>query len=173
MAEQQGMPPLADPGQTDPLAELRDIHLPGAIQDWSPAPGWWLLGILVVVLTIFLTIRILRYWKSKQYRREGIRALQKLKEDYERSPASTHYLQDYARLLKRVAFGCFSRDEVASLTGESWVAFLDLSGSTKEFSMGCGQILIEGNYAQSVEFNHQALHDLGLLWIKNHKRIMP
>lgn len=173
MTEQQLTPPpqLSEQNQTDPLAELRDIHLPGAIQDWPPAPGWWLLGILAIALTIYLVVRIVRYWKRKQYRREGVRSLQLLKVKYENSPNSTQYLQHYSQLLKRVSFSCFPRDEVASLTGESWVAFLDLSGSTKEFSMGCGQVLIEGNYAQSVQYNHQALHDLGVLWIKNHKRV--
>lgn len=174
MAGQGNLPQLAEQGQTDPLAELRDIHLPGAIPDWPPAPGWWLLGILILAITIYLGIRLYRYWKNKQYRREGIRALQLLKDQYESSPKTMEdkmrYLQRYSQLLKRVAFSGFPRDEVASLSGESWVAFLDLSGNTKEFSMGCGQVLIEGNYAQSVEFDYQALYDLGILWIKNHKR---
>ena len=28
---------------TDPLAELRDIHLPPEIGWWPPAYGWWIL----------------------------------------------------------------------------------------------------------------------------------
>ncbi|MDP7406676.1 MAG: DUF4381 domain-containing protein, partial [SAR324 cluster bacterium] len=27
----------------DPLAALRDVHLPPAVSWWPPAPGWWII----------------------------------------------------------------------------------------------------------------------------------
>ncbi|MFT5210581.1 MAG: hypothetical protein ACI9CE_002307 [Flavobacterium sp.] len=163
-------PQMADPAQTDPLAQLRDLHLPGAIENWPPAPGWWILALLCFALISYLFVLLYRFWKKNQYRREGLRALEKLKVDYEQAPDSIDYLEQYSQLLKRICFSCFSRNEVASLTGESWVAFLDHSGNTKEFSMGCGQVLIEGNYSQTVEFDYLGLHDIGSQWIKVHSR---
>ena len=38
---------------TDPLAELRDIHLPPEIGWWPPAYGWWILITALLTLTIF------------------------------------------------------------------------------------------------------------------------
>ena len=39
----------------DPLAQLRDIHLPGPVESWPPAIGWWILLaiILLLVLAVF------------------------------------------------------------------------------------------------------------------------
>ena len=163
-------PQIADPAQADPLSQLRDLHLPGAIENWPPAPGWWILALLCVALISYFFVLLYRFWKKNQYRREGLRALEKLKADYEQTPDSVNYLEQYSQLLKRICFSCFPRSEVASLTGENWVAFLDHSGNTKEFSMGCGQVLIEGNYSQTVDFDYLHLHNIGSKWIKHHNR---
>ena len=36
------------------LEQLADIHLPTEISYWPPAPGWWILSILVVRGVIYL-----------------------------------------------------------------------------------------------------------------------
>ena len=36
------------------LEQLADIHLPTEISYWPPAPGWWILSILVVIGVIYL-----------------------------------------------------------------------------------------------------------------------
>ena len=62
------------PAQPDPLAELRDIHLPGPIEVWPPALGWWLVAILLscallALVMVFLpgallVAAALPYWAS-------------------------------------------------------------------------------------------------------------
>ncbi|MGB4246521.1 MAG: DUF4381 family protein, partial [Pseudohongiellaceae bacterium] len=34
----------------DPLSQLADIHLPEPIGFWPPAPGWWVLLVLLLVV---------------------------------------------------------------------------------------------------------------------------
>jgi hypothetical protein len=43
---------------TDPLAQLRDIHLPEAVSWWPLAIGWWLVAI-VCILGLFFTLKLL------------------------------------------------------------------------------------------------------------------
>ena len=167
----QGILPgqLAPPGQTDPLANLRDIHIPGAIDPWPPAIGWWLLAAAALIAISYGIYRVFKWWKSNQYRREGTRALKYLMENH---ASEKQYLRDYSDLLKRVALSSYARESVANLTGEAWVSFLDRSTGTKEFSMGEGQILIQGNYELNPSVDVDKLHRLGLYWIKKHRKLV-
>lgn len=158
---------MAPPAQTDPLSNLRDIHIPGALEPWPPAFGWWLLAAMAILLFAFCMLWLFRWWRSKQYRREGIRSLEALLQSH---TSEKQYLQAYSELLKRVALSSYPREMVAHLTGEAWVKFLDTSARTQEFSMGEGQVLIQGNYEPNPSINIDQLHQLGLHWIKKHTR---
>ncbi len=157
--------------QTDPLAELRDIHLPGPIEFWPPAPGWWILTIVSVVLVVYATYRLWRWWQSNKYRRDALSSLNQLMQKFESDGDSISYLADLQILLKRVALSHYDRTQVASLSGEAWVAFLDTTGKTTEFSMGEGQALIDGHYIEHPEPDVLALHRLGQTWIRRHTGI--
>ena len=167
----QGIPPgqLATPGQTDPLANLRDIHIPGAIDPWPPAIGWWLIAAAALIAISYGIYLVFKWWKSNQYRREGIRALKYLLDNH---VSEKQYLGDYSDLLKRIALSAYARESVANLTGEAWVSFLDRSTGTQEFSMGEGQILIQGNYELNPSVDVDKLHRLGLYWIKKHRKLV-
>ena len=127
----QGILPgqLPPPGQTDPLANLRDIHIPGAIDPWPPAIGWWLIAAAALIAISYGIYLVFKWWKSNQYRREGIRALKYLLENH---ASEKQYLRDYSDLLKRIALSAYARESVANLTGEAWVSFLDRSTGTQE-----------------------------------------
>jgi len=162
--------PSVDPS-SDPLAELRDIHLPAPIETWPPAIGWWLLAVIGVIACIALIYTLWRHWRANQYRREAMAQLRHLREQH--AGASSDYLYHYTTLLKRVALTHYPRAKVAALTGEAWVAFLDETCGSREFSMGAGQVLIQGQYqaAENIdaEIDIDALHKLGEHWINRHR----
>ncbi|WP_315982906.1 DUF4381 domain-containing protein [Aliamphritea spongicola] len=65
----------------DPLAELRDIHLPEAVGYWPVAPGWWLLLASVLVLAGLIVWTVRRY-RHNAYRRAAAKELDKVYQQY-------------------------------------------------------------------------------------------
>ena len=152
----------------DPLAELRDIHLPGQIETWPPAPGWWLLALLLLAAVIAGFAFLIRRWRANRYRREARVALRALHNSWQAQQDDQAYLTDLQVLLKRTALTRFPREDVASLTGEAWVQFLDHSTGSHDFSLGAAEVLIDGNYRNDVEIDVPALQASALNWIERH-----
>jgi hypothetical protein len=160
---------MANEAVQDPLAELRDIHLPAPPELWPPAPGWWILAAIAAVGTCFLLYLAFRYWRRNAYRREAADELESLFQQHQDEPLKL--LAATNELLKRVALTSFPRDAVANLSGESWVAFLDSTGGGHEFSMGPGQVLIDGPYSNldTITFSESELLAVARGWIKQHR----
>jgi hypothetical protein len=54
-------------------------------------------------------------------------------------------------LLRRLSISLFPRTEVASLTGERWLEFLDRHVPGNPFTRGQGRMLVEAPYRQNVD----------------------
>jgi len=143
------------------LSQLRDIHLPSAVSWWPPAPGWW--GILALVLIATGLAYVL--YARRRRNRWRIKALAELARL--RDAAPERLLRDLSVLLRRVAISRFPRHDVAALTGEAWLAFLDRSlGDDKAFQSDAGRVLLSGPYASNVEVDTASLFILCERWIK-------
>lgn len=162
-------PTVLKNAEADPLAQLRDIHLPAALELWPPAPGWWILAALAVAALLVGIWFLFRRWQKQAYRRESLKELETLYERYVADQDHAAYLSGYSGLLKRVALTRYPRAEVASLSGEAWVRFLDESANTDEFSMGAGQALVASGYQREALVDVARLHTLARFWIKEHK----
>ena len=122
---------------------LKDIHLPDAIGWWPPAVGWWLLAILIPALIVFL------YWGYKRLtRKTAINTAKKSLAAIKNNTGldNARKLRELSMLLRRIAISVNPRTEVASLTGRSWLAFLDRSLTGAPFTDGCGQLLATAPY---------------------------
>ena len=67
------------------LAQLKDIHLPQAVHWWPPAPGWWLVALLVLALTIWLSRYLLARYRRQFFRGESQDLLKQLWTDYQQA----------------------------------------------------------------------------------------
>ena len=171
MIPEDSIPALAQ------LAALRDIHLPPPIAAGLPAPGWWFLALLLLIGLGACLVWLLNRWRASRYRRAAKAELAALLAAWQTHQDHQVHLEALQHLLKRVALSCFPRSQVASLTGEAWVAFLDQSSAGRDFSMGAGEILIDGGYlpTATTEAELLGLHQAVLHWINRHdpKYLIP
>jgi len=135
--------PLAAMPATDPLAELRDIHLPDAIGMWPLAPGWWILLVSVLLLMV-ITWLAYRYYQRGVLKRAALNELSVISKHYQDQPQLL--LQQLSQLLRRVALATHPRKTVAGLNDQNWLTFLDRFVPEAQFSQGDGQLLAQGPY---------------------------
>ncbi|KAA6184028.1 DUF4381 domain-containing protein [Thiohalocapsa marina] len=164
---QFGQPKQLRPGQIqpDPIGQLdlRDVHVPASAGLWPPAPGWWLLAIL---LPLVLGLLGRQGWRAWQRRRRRGRILAELDALAALEPGPD-LAAGLSALLKRLALSRFPRQQVAALTGEAWLAFLDRTGGNGRFSAGPGRALALGPYAPAAQCDAQALLALARDWIRS------
>ncbi|MEN8142961.1 MAG: DUF4381 domain-containing protein [Thermodesulfobacteriota bacterium] len=153
----------------DPLTQLRDIHLPEPVSWWPPAPGWWLMALVAVVLLVVGGRALLKYIRRNRYRRVALAELRRLRGKKTKYTAQ-ELLERLASLLRRVAIQSCGRQQVASLVGERWLRFLDETGSTDQFTGGAGRMLGEDHYHHEVKKISAELFQLAEKWIRGHKK---
>lgn len=141
---------------------LRDIHVPPAPDLWPPAPGWWVLFALFATLLVLAGWHLVRYLRVRRRRRHILGELERLR----RGSTGPRLAAEVSALLKRVALARFPRTQVAPLTGEGWLAFLDRTGGGGRFAGGPGKVLAEGPYAPDTTLETEALLGLARDWVR-------
>ncbi|MFJ1269639.1 DUF4381 domain-containing protein [Legionella lytica] len=120
--------------QSDPLAQLKDIHLPDAISWWPLAPGWYGLITLVVLLIAVLAAYLYRHHSYALAKKQALLLLANYHEDYEKEHNTSSSSAQISELLRRVALVYYPRTEVASLHGEAWLQFLNQTSTGIDFN---------------------------------------
>ncbi len=106
----------------DLLAGLRDIHLPGPVSFWPPAPGWWLLLAALVLVLVGAWLHARR--RGRSLRRAALAELDGLETAYAAEPDAPALARGLSALVRRVALAGFGAGRVASLRGAAWSRFL-------------------------------------------------
>jgi hypothetical protein len=104
---------------------LRDLHLPDALGWWPLAPGWWVVLAIIVALLAYFARRLYRRWQFHAPRRYALSELARFEAEYleHRNPATLG--KELSELLRRGMLAYAPREEVAGLTGEEWLVWLD------------------------------------------------
>jgi hypothetical protein len=131
----------------DPQAiPLRGLHLPDAVGWWPLAPGWWLLGALLAVGCGFLVRSLLRRHAHAAARRKALRQLEESRSAYAYHGNPVTLGAEVSELLRRTMLAYAPRAEVAGLTGDAWLEWLDRDLDRPRFREGAGRSLLELPY---------------------------
>ena len=123
------------------LSNLEDIIVPEAIPWWPPAPGWYAFAALAVIAVALTAFLLVRRWRATAYRRAALESLSDIEARLSTGAEGREPLRDVPVLLKRVALASFTRADVAALSGDDWLAFLDRSSGGRDFVHGRGRVI--------------------------------
>ena len=125
---------------------IRDLHLPETLGWWPLAPGWWVvIGLLLIGLGVLLR-RYLQTRARGAARRHALRQLDALLTDYEQHRNVVAFGSQVSELLRRPMLAYAPRKDVAGLTGDEWLAWLDRDLAHPQFLNGPGRRLLELPY---------------------------
>ncbi len=140
------------------LAQLRDIRLPEPPGWWPPAPGWW---ILAAILAASIAGGI---WRRRQHiahinspRYLALEQLDILRARYRADHDAQRLLADISALMRRVALSIGPRREVASLTGEQWLDWINRHTSGAPLDENIARTLIDAPYRPTAQSDAEAI----------------
>ncbi|MET0289927.1 MAG: DUF4381 domain-containing protein [Pseudoxanthomonas sp.] len=120
---------------------LRDVHVPAVPGLWPPAPGWWVVIGLGVVVLAWLCLMALRRRRRQAAWRATFDA-----ETAQATPVAQ--VAAASSLLRRAARRIDPQAD--RLTGEAWLVWLD-GRKGRPFSQGPGRVLLDGAFLPALE----------------------
>jgi hypothetical protein len=163
---------------TSGLENLHEILLPEPVS-WMPQTiGWYAVFGIILIVTGWWGYRRLRRFRTNRYRRLALAELTVIERELQQPEIRTKALAKIPVLLKRTALSAYPRTDVADLSGEKWLAFLDKTMGGREFREGEGHLLPELAYAPGARISKLSdemigkLLELVRLWIKRHVLIL-
>lgn len=147
------------------LTQLRDIYLPQPVSWWPPAPGWYFVALIAMLLITVIASYGYQYYANGRAKRQALLLLDAYNQQYLQDNNSQLISAKISELLRRVALVYFPREQVASLQGEAWLAFLNASGKNINFH-AVRECLLELPYQSGQEMNLKPLFARARAWIK-------
>jgi hypothetical protein len=147
------------PTKNAALDKLHDYNQP-PLPSWTPHTiAWYVLFAIFSFLLVWFIIHAFRKWLANRYRREALRELTLA------SPSQ------FSALLKRTALAVWPREQVASLSGDTWLNFLNHAANTESFQTHPGNRIEELALTTSTTSSEdeQTLRAIAAHWIRRHR----
>jgi hypothetical protein len=152
----------------DPLAQLKDIHLPQPIGWWPLAPGWYVLLALLLFLVFFLAQWIYKRHRHALAKKQALLLLNNYQKQYEAEQNVPQTSAHISELLRRVALVYYPRSAVASLHGDDWLNFLNQTGKGIDFNQ-VREMLLDAPFKTEGSMDLKPLFKTAQLWIKQRR----
>ncbi|GAB4189030.1 MAG: hypothetical protein Tsb002_15770 [Wenzhouxiangellaceae bacterium] len=146
----------------NPLAQLRDIHAAPTPDWWPPAPGWWLLALILAVLLFYIVRGAMRWLRRWRRRRAIIAEFTQTLSRYDEHGDRRRLAMELDLLLRRLALLRWGADS-AGATGEQW---LRLWSAAADDPMA--RLLLTAPYQARPDYDVASLHNWVLARVRDH-----
>ncbi len=146
----------------DPLAALRDVHLPPAVSWWPPAPGWWIIFFIILGLLALLFWYIVLTRKKRKVSGQANAELEQIEYRFLSSENTEEAFRELSILTRRVVLTLSDDSRVAGLRGKNWVSFLNHIAASHLKNL---EMLILHPYLKQVEADPLMLVDDLRQWL--------
>ncbi len=161
-------PPLPEIFGNYAIRGIQEVLPPEPVSWWPQTSGWLVAVALLLAWLAWRGWRAWRRWQRDRYRREALAALASVGGD----PAAR--LQAIAAILKMAALAAYPRREVAPLSGDAWLAWLESRGTA--FCDSSRMLLGEAQYRQPSSLEPEELDRLVAdcaAWVRQHPEPSP
>lgn len=155
------------------LAQLADIHLPQPIGLWPPAPGWWVLAVLLLIAAYFALRKYLRYSHLNKVCDYALAELDRCYQQLAAAPADAldsaklRYINEVNSVLRRVSLVHYPHAAIASLDGAAWVDFIREKGESSGMTDEIAAALSYGRFQKQCTIDVDTLNRFGQSWISS------
>lgn len=160
-------PPLPEAFGNYALGDFVEVVAPSPI-NWLPqTAGWKWVGIVLLAAALYKGGKYLARWYRNRYRREAAARIRALP-----GPGDPSGLvSELNRLLKLTTLAAWPREEVARLSGEEWVNFLNRQCPAPPFDDQQCRLLATGAYCPAVPdaAARDGLLEASLAWVEQHR----
>ncbi|HEX6226247.1 MAG TPA: DUF4381 domain-containing protein [Chryseolinea sp.] len=135
------------------------------------APGWYVLGIAVLILICAFLIMFYRHYQKNKYRRAALSWLES-REGTLLTQAPEQIIYDAAMLMKRIAISRYGRNHTAALRDDEWINFLNKVCKSQLFTAGDAEWLTRTLYQSGENLKESETKSFIIKtkrWIKDHR----
>lgn len=154
------------------IRDIAEIELPESVS-WLPQTlGWKILALLILLLAVFHAYRAANRWWRNRYRRSALQRLKAIERGAQGD--NERVVVHLPKLLKATALHAYPRVDVAALSGDDWLAFLDAHYSGPPFRAAPGRQLLAVAYQSPAQWQLQpeeaeTLISMCRRWLSQHE----
>jgi len=156
-----------DAGNTNLLSRLRDIHAATEPGWWPPAPGWWVLAVLMAAMLALALRYGYQRWRVVRRRGRLLAALEQIGKEVDPAVDPHEYLARMNKLFRVIALRAFPGTACVRLQGMEWVRFLQ--SLMPEGAVAASlSALASGPYEPHPQFDVNSLRQSAQTWVRKY-----
>ncbi len=157
----------------DTIPELEQFIEPSPVQFSPNAPGWYVLGGIFLLILLIIAFLIWNNYRKNRYRRIALNWLELEEEKFFNNKEYGRLVYAGGMITKKITIFLYGNNEIASIRGSKWLAYLTKTCPSISFSSTDEQLMSD-IYESNNNLKEQQVFefiDKIKYWIKKHKKL--